>query len=502
MKQFILLQGGIGDFLQCMPFIKRNQANHLSYVVITHLKEAEKFFNSIGIKPEKIFFFSSLDEQNKILSSLPKENNYIACPRNSYFDESPFEKKELLFKNTKPTIGIQINGSKFSIETQKKIGLISKAIPAELIHKLASPTYNLMIFGLKEELLQLNIPETENLKLVSFKNPADSLAYVSQCDAIIGSDSSIKTMSAMQRIPTFVWLGDYDDGPRDSWFIDPYLKDEIMEVFRYKNIEIDFTNGINKTRKFIEKITSRNPNEIYKSDYGPIIISNNDKGVSSDIIQSGYFEKNQVILINKIIEVLLTKQNKVIFYDVGANIGTHTLAVAKTFPDKVSVRSFEVQRQIFYMLCGTVAINGLRNVYCHNLAISGNSKLIEAHLPNYDEIQNFGGFELKKIDKTDNQNMVKKSCESVSSITLDSFMEDVDFIKMDIEGMEEEALIGGLELLKRCKPVCFIEIFKSNEDNIFKIFKDMGYIGYRTHQDLFALPPDIDIIFSDLPRCF
>jgi FkbM family methyltransferase len=297
-------------------------------------------------------------------------------------------------------------------------------------------------------------------------------------------------------------LADYADPGRDQMFIDPYVKDGIIELFKYSKINTDISEGISKTQEFLSRKLMKNTNTIINSDYGPIIISSNDKGVGSDIQITGYFEKDQILLICKIIEIMLSKKDRINFYDVGANIGTHTLSIAKTFGNKVKIRSFEAQRQIFYMLCGTVAINNLRNVSCHNLAIGGHNGSLDINLPDYDQVQNFGGFELLPIEKTDNSTMVKNSVEPVNIVTLDSFNEEIDFIKMDIEGMEESALIASSEMLARYKPVCFVEIFKSNETNIFKIFEELGYIGYRTHQDLFALPPGLDVTFSDLPRCF
>jgi FkbM family methyltransferase len=234
-----------------------------------------------------------------------------------------------------------------------------------------------------------------------------------------------------------------------------------------------------------------NPNSVFASKYGNIILSANDKGVCNDIRHSGYFEQGQIQMIIEIIEKMLAKKDKVVFYDVGANIGTHTLAVANTFKDKVFVRSFEAQRQIFYMLCGTVALNGLRNVSCHNLAVGGENGVMDITLPDYDKFQNFGGYELLPIAKSDNQDMVKNIVEQVAVVTLHQFNEPVDFIKMDIEGMEETALKASKEMIVKYRPICFVEIFKSNEGEIKNLFNELGYNLYPSHQDLLAIPQEL-----------
>jgi len=59
-------------------------------------------------------------------------------------------------------------------------------------------------------------------------------------------------MSSMLKIPTFVWLGDYPDGPRDNGFINPYIMDGVMKDFRYKNQEQEFDNGLAMTKEFLK----------------------------------------------------------------------------------------------------------------------------------------------------------------------------------------------------------------------------------------------------------
>lgn len=252
MEQIVLLQGGIGDFLQCLPFIDKHKK--IKYACVTHLKSAPQFFSSVGITPDPLHVFATLDEQNKILQSLPRVGNYVQCPRTKYFDAYPFDIGPMLFTNGKPTIGVHVNGSSYSIDTQKKFGMILKSIPAKVIKELKSENYNLMVFGLEEELKGMGISQSETLKFVCDPNPAVSLGFVGQCRAVIGSDSGIKTMSVMNHIPTFVWLGDYIDMSRDQMFIDPYVNDGVMQVFRYKDVEAQFGRGMDMTKAFLEEV--------------------------------------------------------------------------------------------------------------------------------------------------------------------------------------------------------------------------------------------------------
>lgn len=120
----------------------------------------------------------------------------------------------------------------------------------------------------------------------------------------------------------------------------------------------------------------KNPNTVISSDYGPIIINLNDNAIGRQISQYGYWATDDINIINTLVNVQLDKFGQIMFYDVGANIGTHSLAIAKTHPDTVAIRAFEAQRQVFNMLCGTMAINGLSNVHCHHNAISEKSEIL------------------------------------------------------------------------------------------------------------------------------
>ena len=246
-----------------------------------------------------------------------------------------------------------------------------------------------------------------------------------------------------------------------------------------------------------------NPNALIGSDYGPIIINVNDSVIGKYISQTGYWAKDDIELIKQLLNFLLEKKDSVVFYDVGANIGTHSLALGKTYGEKIKIRAFEAQRQIYNMMCGTIALNGLNNIYCHNLAVSDEAdQLIQVALPNYGDSNNFGGLELVTALRSDNQEMVKVNYELIKTATLDSFCENVDFIKMDIEGMEDRAFMGAGSIFEKNKPICFVEILKTDIDFLIRFFRDRGYFGFQKAADLIAIPSEYQIQINGLNRLF
>jgi hypothetical protein len=63
------------------------------------------------------------------------------------------------------------------------------------------------------------------------------------------------------------------------------------------------------------------PNIVAHSIFGPIIVNSNDEFIAKAILQTGAWALFEVSIVERIIEVILTRKNKVAFYDVGANFG-------------------------------------------------------------------------------------------------------------------------------------------------------------------------------------
>lgn len=247
----------------------------------------------------------------------------------------------------------------------------------------------------------------------------------------------------------------------------------------------------------------KNPNVIVSSDYGSIIINRFDQFIGRDISRDGYFGIDDINIIKLLLNSQIDKFGKIAFYDVGANIGTHTLAIAKSYKEKVSIRAFEAQRQIYHMLCGTLAINGISNTKAYLNAVSDrDGEEIEINLPDYNEPNNFGGVELVPAISSDNHKMIKTSIDRIKTITLDSFDERVDFIKMDIEGMEKEGLLGSQKTIEAHRPICHIEMLKTDVDFVLSFFQSRNYIAYENSINLIYIPAEYRLNISGLKRIF
>lgn len=243
-------------------------------------------------------------------------------------------------------------------------------------------------------------------------------------------------------------------------------------------------------------------NIISNSHYGPLLVNYNDTVIGAEVVKTGYWAHNDILLIVEILRFIKTQKNrKLVFFDVGANIGTHSLAIAKTFGLDVTIRAFEAQRILFYMMCGTMALNNLEQVYCYHKAVSevGN-EVIEFDLPDYKNKNNFGGLELVRPLRSDNSEMIFSQREKVISINLDSFDDKVDFIKIDVEGMEDKVLLGSKRIIAEHRPVMFLEILKTNTDKVLGQLSESNYLAFRRNADLVAIPAELNIQINDSVR--
>lgn len=242
-------------------------------------------------------------------------------------------------------------------------------------------------------------------------------------------------------------------------------------------------------------------NKLVTSHYGPMIINANDRYIGASIQHFGAWAADDIETIKSIIDILLDEKSSVTMYDVGANIGTHAVALARHFGPRISVRAFEAQRQVYYTLCGNVALNGLDNVFCEHAAVSdGTVDRLDIQLPDYNQPNNFGGFEVIPAVNSDNAEMQKTQTETINCTTIDNYNETVDFVKLDVEGMEIQVLHGAKNILERSRPICFVEVLKSDKLTIHRFFHDLDYIAYRyKNDDWIFVPADSDVEL-DLPK--
>jgi FkbM family methyltransferase len=156
--------------------------------------------------------------------------------------------------------------------------------------------------------------------------------------------------------------------------------------------------------------------------------------------------------------------------EVGANIGAHTVPLARHVGPSGLVIAFEPQRILFQMLCANLALNSLPNVYCFNNAVGAVHGSVRVPPIDYGTRGNFGALALGGHEIG----------EPLTVITLDGFtLSRCDFLKVDVEGMEKQVLEGATDLIARLKPVLYVENDREGEEiPLIRLIDSMGYSMY------------------------
>ena len=185
---------------------------------------------------------------------------------------------------------------------------------------------------------------------------------------------------------------------------------------------------------------------------------------------------------DQIVELLVSEDAVVL--DVGANIGTHSIRLSKQ-ARRGTVHAFEPQSLVFSILQKNLLLNACDNVRPYRFAVaeSDNSVLsMEAFSFSGQKINN-GAI---RVDRSGGG-----AGDMVMSQRLDSFaFPRVDFIKMDIQGSEVDALRGAAELLARTRPILFVEIEEvhlralgRSSKELMETLLGMGYALYRIQNE-------------------
>jgi FkbM family methyltransferase len=130
-------------------------------------------------------------------------------------------------------------------------------------------------------------------------------------------------------------------------------------------------------------------------------------------------------------------QKGMIVVDVGANQGIYTLLMA-ALANPGKVFAFEPEPLLYAQLVANVRENRATNVTCSSLAISSSRRTLTLRS---------GGLNLG--DNRIITNEGRDSGVSVTASTLDDLFpeERIDFLKMDIQGWEAEAIAGATKTL-------------------------------------------------------
>jgi FkbM family methyltransferase len=215
--------------------------------------------------------------------------------------------------------------------------------------------------------------------------------------------------------------------------------------------------------------------------YGRMLFPVQDMYVGRSLALYGEFSEGEA----EIFRQLVSPGDMVV--EVGANLGAHTVLLARLAGPEGAVLAFEPQPILFQVMCANLAMNNVVNVKAEQKGLGRRAGF--AHIPilDYGSNTNFGGLSLELVTEGDR----------VPVQILDSYhLNACSFIKIDVEGMEQQVLEGAADTIFRLRPTLYVENDRKDKSHdLIELLLSMGYrLWWHTpplfHADNFAGNPE------------
>jgi FkbM family methyltransferase len=193
--------------------------------------------------------------------------------------------------------------------------------------------------------------------------------------------------------------------------------------------------------------------------------------ISQDIFTRGRYEKEECENLKKFIFPKLAKKR--VCLDIGANIGNHSLFFSEFFENVIS---FEPNPRSFRLL--KLNIEELNNVEAINLGASN----IKGQLSALENLTNIGETEIGR-DRTGFKDEIFREIElnvnRLDDVLPKNILSKVDFIKIDTEGHEFQALSGLKDTLMSAEAIIAFEflvtVYTKGVPPIVDLLMNCGY---------------------------
>jgi FkbM family methyltransferase len=185
------------------------------------------------------------------------------------------------------------------------------------------------------------------------------------------------------------------------------------------------------------------------------------------------FERKDVDYLLKLVDRLRRGGKKIIFFDIGADIGTYTITVGNRFRDcdNLHIMAFEPSPSSFALLKQNVALNGLgEKVDAFNIALfNEDNRELDYHFN--ETTPGSSGLRIAPGNGITQDKVFARTLDAVHPGVTDA--SDVLILKMDVEGVEREVLIGAQKTLDSGKD-CYLLVEDFVDPDIIGFLENIG----------------------------
>jgi FkbM family methyltransferase len=212
---------------------------------------------------------------------------------------------------------------------------------------------------------------------------------------------------------------------------------------------------------------------LHRTLFGSMFHAAHDECIGQSLEKYGQWALDEISLLFKIINFSRSGD----FIDMGANVGTHTIAIGKLAQD-IEIHSFEAQSDVFQILCANALINKLTNVRLHHYLLGDKTKMVRISTNKAAVANNIGAVAFR-VSTVDDEVDISEIMTQVAVDDVYPKHRTAACVKADLEGMEYVGLRGAAKTIDRCLPAVYFENnCTSVADSTLQFFASKGYSLY------------------------
>lgn len=196
----------------------------------------------------------------------------------------------------------------------------------------------------------------------------------------------------------------------------------------------------------------------------------------------GAYSKEELVVMREAVE----DEFEPVILDVGANIGHHSL-FASTIAKEV--HSFEPYPKIHDKIKEKIEINNITNIIVHEFGLGSRNEISHFYEP-LGCNTGMGSFISTDLNTNHLELPIKKGDEVINANNISK----ISFIKIDVEGFENEVLKGLQQTLINSRPIVFFEWSVSKKQMKDKDFVDLFPTDYKFY--LFTSDKPVLLFFN------
>jgi FkbM family methyltransferase len=226
-----------------------------------------------------------------------------------------------------------------------------------------------------------------------------------------------------------------------------------------------------------------------------------DNKIESVLLRNnGLYDLENFTIIEKLVNV------GDICFDIGANIGVYSMVFSELSGNSLNVHAFEPVPHIRKRLMLNAKLNGFYDIHVNNFALGAKQETLDMF-----QVKE-GIFRGGTSSFLKNENYETLSAEAFEAKTVEvkpldlyvseNKLEQIDFLKIDVEGFEWNVLRGALNTLSKFKPSILMEYDFSRHNGPHKpeeyknFLSDLSYRSYEfiysETRGVFILPYNFD----------